>query len=131
MSVSSVAFHRVNTILTPTLLHFLSQMNCDTRPLPVEHKNHLPLEQIMEKMIGDFRIARAQREPETNPGVEFPDFPLVVDVEEGSRWLEYGILAMVPLLFEDFDDMNKLPEKPHGVDVCDWEDKGNFVIVGS
>lgn len=71
MSVLSVAFHRVNTLLTHHIPIFFSQMNCDTHPLPVEHKNHLPLEQIMEKMVGDFRIARAQREPDKYPDVEF------------------------------------------------------------
>jgi len=107
-------------------VEFLNQMNCDTHPIPKGHANYLTLEQIMEKMISDFRVARAQREPDRYPEIEIPDFPLVVDQEESSRWLKYGILAMVPLLFEDFNDMDALPLNPHGVDVCNWEEKGGL-----
>lgn len=30
---------------------------------------------------------------------------------------------MIPLHFEDFDDMDRLPVQPHGVDVCNWVEK--------
>jgi hypothetical protein len=39
-------------------------------------------------MVRGFRIARAQREPEKYPDIQFLDFPLVVDKGEGSHWFE-------------------------------------------
>jgi hypothetical protein len=36
---------------------------------------------------------------------------------------------MIPLLFEDFDDMDRLPVQPHGVDVCNWVEKGGLAVA--
>ena len=110
-------------------LEFLNQMNCDVHPLPSAHVMHMSLESMMEKMIRDFLLARAQREPHRYPEIPQAPMPLADNLPKSKKSREvntYEILAMGPLLFEDFPSMTQLPLETHGHDVCEWEPNGGI-----
>ena len=110
-------------------LEFLNQMNCDVHPLPEAHVMHMDLERMMEKMIRDFYLARAQREPHRYPEIPQAPMPLADNLPKSKKNREinkYEILAMGPLLFEDFPSMTELPLETHGHDVCEWGSNGGI-----
>ena len=110
-------------------LEFLNQMNCDVHPLPEAHVMHMDLDRMMEKMIRDFYLARAQREPHRYPEIPQAPMPLADNLPESKKNREinkYEILAMGPLLFEDFPTMTELPLETHGHDVCEWGSNGGI-----
>lgn len=107
-------------------IEFLNQMNCDVHPVPKGHLHHMPLEDMMVRMIRDFRLIKAQREPHRYPEVPQAPFSLVNNLVRNNDWMKYEILAMGPLLFEDFPSMMELPLETHGHDVCEWGNSGGL-----
>ena len=105
-------------------VELLQQMNCDVHPLPSQHNLYKPLDETVMKMARDFTVARAQREPDSYPDVDYPSFELADNLKSNDKRHRRGLLAMSAMLFEHFPSNKDVLLDFHGNDACKWEISG-------